>query len=120
MAEAKPSIVVGVFNNRNRADEAIAALQKAGFQNDQIRQYVGKGSDRGPMTGIKSIFSSEQMARGDVTRDLLDMGVVAEDTGFYQQEYEAGHPLVSVSSSKRLQEATNILLNHGAYGPQER
>src|SRR5258708_24810400 len=114
MADVRQSIVVGAFNNRSQADEAITALQKSGFQNDQIRQFAGKGSG-GPLTGIKGIFSSERMARGDVTCDLMDMGIAPEDTHFYQQEYEAGHPLVSVASSKRLQEAANILASHGGY-----
>lgn len=117
MADVKQPIVVGAFSNRKQADDAIIALQKAGFQNDQIRQFAGRGSSGGTLTGIKGIFSSERMARGDVSRDLIDMGVTPEDTPFYQQEYEAGHPLVSVSSSKRLPEATAILLNHDAYVP---
>jgi uncharacterized protein (TIGR02271 family) len=117
MADVRQSIVVSAFNNRSQADEAITALQKSGFQNDQIRQFAGKGAG-GPLTGIKGIFSSERMARGDITRDLMDMGVAPEDTRFYQQEYEAGHPLVSVASNKRLQEATNILVSHGGYVPR--
>ncbi len=116
MADVRQPIVVGAFSNRKQADDAIIALQKAGFQNDQIRQFAGRGSG-GTLTGIKGIFSSERMARGDVSRDLIDMGVAPDDTPFYQQEYEAGHPLVSVSSSKRLPEATAILLNHDAYVP---
>ena len=116
MADVRQPLVVGAFSNRKQADDAIIALQKAGFQNDQLRQFAGRGSG-GTLTGIKGIFSSERMARGDVTRDLIDMGVTPEDTPFYQQEYEAGHPLVSVSSNKRLPEATAILLNHDAYVP---
>lgn len=117
MADARQPIIVGAFNNRKQADDAIIALQKAGFQNDQIRQYAGRG-ERSSVTGIKGIFSSERMARGDITRDLMDMGVTTEDTPFYQQEYEAGHPLVSVAGGRRQQEATSILLNHNAYVPQ--
>lgn len=117
MADIRPSIVVGAFSNRKQADDAISALQKAGFQNDQIRQFTGKGAERGPLTGIKNIFTSERMARGDISRDLMDLGVASEDIPFYQQEYEAGHPLVSVSSTKRLPEATAIMLNNSAYVP---
>jgi uncharacterized protein (TIGR02271 family) len=119
MADVRPSIVVGAFSNRKQADEAISALQKAGFRNDQIRQFTGtgKGTEHGPLTGIKNIFSPERMARGDITRDLMDLGVTPEDTPFYQQEYEAGHPLVSVSSTKRLPEAAAVLLNNNAYVP---
>ncbi|MEO7019291.1 MAG: YsnF/AvaK domain-containing protein [Ktedonobacteraceae bacterium] len=117
MADVRQSVVVGAFSSRKQAEDAIIALQKAGFQNDQIRQFAGKGAERSSLSGIKGIFSSERMARGDISRDLVDMGVSSEDTPFYQQEYEAGHPLVSVASSKRLPEATAILLNHDAYVP---
>jgi uncharacterized protein (TIGR02271 family) len=102
MADVRPTTVVGVFNNRSKADETIAALQKAGFQNDQIR------------------YSSERKSQGEVIRDLIDMGVAPEDIKFYQRECEAGHPLVSVTSSTRIPDATSILLSHGAYGPEKR
>lgn len=117
MADMRPSIVVGAFSGRKSAEDAINALQKAGFQNDQIRQFSGKGTERSGLLGIKNIFTPERMERGDVSRDLMDLGVASEDIPFYQQEYEAGHPLVSVSSTKRLPEATAILLNHNAYIP---
>lgn len=102
MADVRPTTVVGVFNNRSKADETIAALQRAGFQNDQIR------------------YSSERKSQGEVLRDLIDMGVAPEDIKFYQRECEAGHPLVSVTSNKRIPDATSILLSHGAYGPEKR
>lgn len=117
MADLRSSIVVGAFSNRRQADEAINALQRAGFQNDQIRQFAGKGADHGPLAGIKNIFSSERMTHGDLSRDLTDLGVAPEDIPFYQEEYEAGHPLVSVASTKRLPEATAVLLNNNAYIP---
>ncbi|MGH2509906.1 MAG: YsnF/AvaK domain-containing protein [Ktedonobacteraceae bacterium] len=117
MADIRQSIVVGAFSSRRQADDAINVLQKAGFQNDQIRHFTGKGAERGPLAGIKNIFTSERMARGDVSRDLMDLGVASEDIPFYQQEYETGHQLVSVSSTRRLPEATAILLNNSAYIP---
>lgn len=117
MADARQSIIVGAFSTRKQADDAIIALQKAGFPNDQIRHFAGRG-ERSSLSGIKGIFSSERMARGDVTRDLMDLGIASEDVPFYHQEYEAGHPLVSVAGGRRQQEATSILINHGAYVPQ--
>ncbi len=102
MADVRPTTVVGVFSNRSKADETVTALQKAGFQSDQIR------------------YSSERKPQGEVIRDLADMGVAPEDISFYQKECEIGHPLVSVTSSKRLQDATSILLSHGAYGPERK
>src|SRR5258708_13880671 len=118
MVDTRQATVVGIFANRPRADEAITALQNAGFQNSQIRQYVGK-SRSGPLTGIKNALSAEQKTPEAVVNDLLDMGVAPEHTKFYQREYEAGHPVVAVTSSKRLQEASAILQTHGGYGPQE-
>ncbi|HEX4713659.1 MAG TPA: YsnF/AvaK domain-containing protein [Ktedonobacteraceae bacterium] len=118
MVDTRQATVVGIFANRPGADEAITALQNVGFQNSQIRQYVGK-SRSGSLTGIKNALSAEQKTPEAVVNDLLDMGVAPEHTNFYQREYEAGHPLVAVTSSKRLQEASAILQKHGGYGPHE-
>ena len=118
MAETRQTTVVAVFANRTRANEAIASLQDSGFQGNQIRQYVGKGHVSGPLTGIKNIFSAEQKTPEAVVNDLLDMGVAPEHTGFYRREYESGHPLITVTDSKHLQDATAILQRHGGYGPQ--
>jgi uncharacterized protein (TIGR02271 family) len=119
MADTRQATVVGIFANRAKSDEAIAALQSSGFQNSQIRHYVGKSRTSGPLTGIKNAFSAEQKTSEAVVNDLLDMGVAPEHTNFYQREYESGHPLVAVTSSKRLQEASSILQKHGGYGPSE-
>lgn len=119
MVDTRQATVVGVFANRGKADEAIASLQNAGFQNSQIREYVAKSRTSGPLTGLKNAFSAEQKTSEAVVNDLLDMGVAPEHTNFYQREYEAGHPLIAVTSSKRLQEASAILQKHGGYGPSE-
>jgi uncharacterized protein (TIGR02271 family) len=119
MVDTRQATVVGVFANRGKADEAIASLQNAGFQSSQIREYVAKSRTSGPLTGLKNAFSAEQKTSEAVVNDLLDMGVAPEHTNFYQREYEAGHPLIAVTSSKRLQEASAILQKHGGYGPSE-
>lgn len=119
MVDTRQATVVGVFANRGKADEAIASLQNTGFQNSQIREYVAKSRTSGPLTGLKNAFSAEQKTSEAVVNDLLDMGVAPEHTNFYRREYEAGHPLIAVTSSKRLQEASAILQRHGGYGPSE-
>lgn len=51
MATKKNSVVVGVFKDRNQAEQAVDALQKAGFKDSQIGVVARDGK---PVRGIKN------------------------------------------------------------------
>lgn len=115
MATMRQGSVVGIFTNRVKAEEAIAALLKAGFTNDQICLYVGKGEP----TNTKWGLMASQKNADAMLQDLIGIGVSNDDTGFYRTEFEASHPLVTVTTTKDLDKATAILKDCGGYGPRK-
>jgi len=118
MATSGQSIVIGVFDDAASADRSLTALQQAGFHNDQIRYTLGRGDERSGAKGIKALFTGEKtLPHKNVMDDLINMGVEPQDARIYQEEYEAGHPLVSVTGRGNMQEAINVLHNQGAHAP---
>jgi len=117
MSTSGQCIVIGVFDDAARADQAIAALQRAGFDNRQIRHSSQEGSRP---KGLGALFSSgKTTSHENLTNDLINMGVDPEDARHYKQEFEAGHPLVSVEGRGDMQNAINILVAQGAHGPEK-
>lgn len=115
MPTSEQFIVIGVFDDVDRADESIDALQQAGYSSDQIRRSARQESRP---KGLKGLFSGT--SHENLTNDLIDMGVDSEDAHHFQKEYEAGHPLVSVEGRGDMQNAVDILVAHGAHGPERR
>jgi uncharacterized protein (TIGR02271 family) len=110
--------VVAVFDDRTQAEQAINELQNAGISSDQIR-FAGQGTSTGGfLETIKSLFTGQQT--GQAYDDLVDMGVPADDAGYYQQEYEAGRSIVVVLADGRMQEVTDILARYGGYAANQR
>jgi uncharacterized protein (TIGR02271 family) len=107
-------IVVAVFNDRAQAEQAVDALENAGFSGDQIR-YAGHGASSGGgiLASLKSLFTGEDT--GSVYNDLISMGVPQDDANHFQQEYEAGRSIVTVLAGGRMQEATALLARYGGY-----
>jgi uncharacterized protein (TIGR02271 family) len=113
-------LVVGVFQDRAQAEQAINELLQAGFGHNQIR-FAGRGiSPGGMLEKIKSLFTGQDISAGGIYDDLVKMGVPPEDGRYYQSEFEAGHPIVAVQANGRMQEAANILARHGGYGASQR
>jgi len=111
-------IVVAIFNDRAQAEQAVDALENAGFSGDQIR-YAGHGaSSGGILASLKSLFTGEET--DSVYNDLVSMGVAQDAASYFQQEYEAGHSVVSVLAGERMQEATAILNRYGGYSANQR
>jgi len=52
---------------------------------------------------------------GGLAGALLTMGIPEEEAKFYQQEFEAGRPIVTVRANDRYSEALAILSANGAY-----
>jgi uncharacterized protein (TIGR02271 family) len=101
--------VVGVFEARARADQAVEELQRAGFRDDQVgvaqqapageggKAATGKGRDAGFLESVGGFF-----------KKLFGS---AEEAG----EYHAGRAVVTVKADGRSEEAWSILRRHGAY-----
>lgn len=96
MTTTSRPVVVSVFKDEAQAQQAINDLLNAGFSNDQIRYSVNKGG-------------------GGITDDLISLGVPQQDAGFYNNEFEAGHTVVTVNTSDRQQQAYDILTRDGGY-----
>jgi len=54
-------------------------------------------------------------AVGGLVGALVGMGLPREDAHFYQAEYEAGRPILTVKTDDRYSEALAILSSNGAY-----
>lgn len=92
-------LVIGVFPDKKDASDALRALENAGFTRDQLGFALHEG---GPVTH-------------SLLQDLVNLGV-SEDRGrYYENEYEAGRPVVSVRADGREREATDILQHYRAY-----
>ena len=84
------SIVVGVFENRSQAEQAIHELHQAGFGDDQIGFVV----------------------RGEHPQEK---GLVPEEKGETENEFKNGRTIVMVKAGERANEAREILHRHGAF-----
>ena len=91
------SIVAAVFEQEAQARRALNALKQAGFDYDQ----VGVAAPR--QQGI------------DLKSDLSNLGVSRAEAGYYAQELQSGHTIVSVRPDGREQEVHNLLHQYGGY-----
>src|SRR2546430_4199679 len=109
----RQQIVAAVCDDRAQAEQAVNALQNAGFSDDQIR-FAGHGASTGGiLDSLKSLFTGQQT--GSVYDDLVSMGVPQDDASYFQREYEAGRSIVTVLAGGRMQEATALLARYGGY-----
>lgn len=117
MTTTQTSMVVGIFDEHAQAEQAVEALNQAGFRDDQI-SYSGKGSASGGgvMAGLKSLFTGADATTGNVAHDLVSMGMPSEDAGYYQQQYEAGRSVVGVVGDSGMEKAASLMAQYGGYG----
>ncbi len=95
------SIVVSVFQDNSQAQQAISDLMNSGFSNDQIKYSVNKGG-------------------GGIADDLENLGIPQSEADFYNNEFEQGHTIVTVNTTDRQQEASDILNRDGGYDMNSR
>jgi len=114
----RQGIVVAVFDDRAQAEQAVNTLENSGFGGDQIRFAGHGGSSGGILDSLKSLFTGQET--GSVYNDLISMGVAQDAASYFQQEYEAGHSIVTVLAGERMQEATAILNRYGGYSANQR
>jgi len=101
MAKDKTPIIVGVFQDGKRAEQAYNELYNIGFGQD----YLGLAQ---PGDGSKRLLNQFE-----------DGGMPEEDARFYAGEYDAGRTLVTVRAGglpeTSIQDAIDILKRNGAY-----
>jgi uncharacterized protein (TIGR02271 family) len=91
-------IVAGVFQSESQARQALQALRAAGFGVDQIG------------------YATQAQSQGvNLLNDLQNLGVARDSATYYDREFRAGRPVVSVRADGREQEAENILHQYGGY-----
>ncbi|GLV60519.1 hypothetical protein KDH_73380 [Dictyobacter sp. S3.2.2.5] len=109
--------VVGVFRDRSVLEQAIEALYRAGFAQDQIRYSVPDNTSGGFLNDLKSLFTgSGASGSGDLANDLTGMGLTSEQARYYANEYDNGNIVMAVQALDNEQEAMNIFHQFGAYG----
>ena len=115
MSMTEQSTVIGVFRDRAVAETAIRELHHVGFRDDQI--HLLEHGNGNVLSGLKNIFSSKHTTtnESDTASQLANAGVPPENTGYYQQEIEAGNIVVAVQSPGQQRQAREILYQHGAY-----
>ena len=101
MAEEKTSIIVGVFQDIAQAKQAYDTLRGSGFSDN----YLGLANPA---------YKNEKMGK-----ELAQAGVPDADAGFYQRQFNEGHPLVTVRvgglQPQSIEKARKILKQGGAY-----
>ena len=119
MAMNAQRTVVGVFDERAGAENAIEDLQNAGFSSDQI-YYSGADEDRredrdtGFWQGITRFFSHAKDTPHDpFAQQLRDLGLSDDEIRRYDDEYHSGRTLLAVRASGREEEALAILRENG-------
>ena len=121
MAMNAQRTIVGVFDERAGAEDAIEDLQNAGFSPDQI-YYSGAEEGRREerntafWQGITRFFTHEKTALDDpLARQLKDLGLSDDEIRHYDDEYHNGRTLIAVNAPGREGEALGILRTNGAH-----
>jgi cell division septation protein DedD len=107
------STMIAVFASYDQANQAIDNLRHAGYGYDHIRLV-----ERGPnnfIENLKSLFSSQVTAMATSANDWMRIGVPEQEAHHYQDELDAGRPIVLVKSVDDPERAFGILRQCGAY-----
>lgn len=101
MADQQSSILVGVFQHMADAKQAYDELGRVGYGDD----YLGLAD---PLAGSRGL-----------AKNLAQAGVPETDSQFYEHEFQAGRPIVTLRvgglQEETIQKARDILKQNGAY-----
>jgi hypothetical protein len=104
------SPLVGVFDDRTKANRTIEQLRSVGIPDRQM-QVVGKTWDTDSVHDVAGRKGLPEEKKPDFTR----MGLAAEEARSYEDEYEAGYTLVFVHPGNQREQVMHILQSNGAY-----
>ena len=107
------STMIAVFVDRDRANQAIDNLRRAGYSYDQIR-LVERGSNSF-VESIKSLFTAQSTATTNSADDWMRIGIPEQDARNYQSEIDAGRSIVLIKSVNNPEQALSIMRQSGAY-----
>jgi len=93
--------LTAVFENAERAQQALGELERAGFSRDQI--HVLCRDERGKTAE----------ARGGFARALAALGILRDDSEYYEGECQAGRAVLTIQAAGREDEALSILHEFG-------
>jgi Domain of unknown function (DUF2382) len=96
MATTDRSTVLNVFENETQAQQAMDDLKRKGINTGRISYYERK-------SGI------------GITSSLERLGLPEQEASFYNEEFEADHPVVMVNTDERRQEVSDLLYRNGGY-----
>jgi hypothetical protein len=113
MATNLRSTIVGVFTDRAMAEQAVQALEDAGFDHEQI-WYSSPAGASNFFEDIKSLFTGTDTASGNLVNELTGMGLSDEEARYYANEYRGGRSVVAVKAPGSEQEAMAVLQRYGA------
>ncbi|GER87940.1 hypothetical protein KDW_21020 [Dictyobacter vulcani] len=91
-------LAIGVFDRDVDAKHALDELLQLGLDKDQLG-FACRDSNA---------------ATSSLRRDLMNLGVSADAATYYDNQYNAGHPIVSVDARQRETEVIAILRRYGA------
>jgi hypothetical protein len=80
---------------------------------------VGPVIAAGALAGILGGAAAGGVA-GGIFGTLMGIGVPEDEAKIYEEEFKAGHPLITVKPNGRKDEAWEILKRHGAYDAHTR
>ena len=113
--------VIGVFDEAGMADEAINALQNAGFNADQIYHTGRAAAGSGFWGGLRRFFGGDTSESGShVANDLEGMGISDNEANYYENEYNNGHTIVAVRADNNAENAWSLMQANGAYNYSSR
>jgi hypothetical protein len=113
--------VVGVFDERAEAENAIEDLQNAGFSSDQI-YYSGSDENHSEKhdtdfwQGITRLFTHSKATPHDaLAQHLRDLGFSDDEIDHYEDQHRIGHFIVAVKAPGREEDVLAILRANGAH-----
>jgi hypothetical protein len=98
------SLLVGVFDDHTRADQAIRQLHEVGVPERQIHL-------KGKMAGwdISHAIPGNKGIPEEKKPDFTVLGLSHNEARYYEDQYEAGYTIVVVHANDQREQVTNIL-----------
>jgi hypothetical protein len=166
--EMNETCLVGVFQDRIKAEEALNELHRAGFTEEETGYIIRGRKDpadddsviendseleeestgggvltgasiggvlgaaaTGLIPGVGPVIAAGALAgiiggaaaggvAGGVIGTLMGIGVPEDEARIYEEEFNAGRPIITVQAGDRKAEAWKILQQHGAYDAHTR
>jgi hypothetical protein len=103
-------LLIGVFDDADKARDALAVLRRSGFRNEQIGVIARHA---GPLAGDPS-FTAWDEGTDSIMTGLETLGLTEDEARACANELGAGHILVAVRAGKRCPEAWDLLRGCGA------